>query len=720
MRRVTFLLGLCCMISILASACAADGPPVSTIGKLFGVVVPPDTFSVPNLVEAYDKSRVTASFVDVSWGECQPNDPGSEAPTYDFTAFDTKPLAKSEKVKVCRIDLANPWADKIKAAEPERYWRLAEGFVTEFVKHANAMRIYYFIVRTAPESPEGSVGLTPKSAEHLKLVYKAAKAVSQDNLIIAEQPYGIGADAVEMLYKAGAKGSFDAAAVRAVTKPTNPIDPFIVVAAHREMARMGDSGKRLLIIGGCEPASAPKNINWEVIRRAFIEDYRNLLTERDIYDPAWVLGEMFYLPDKPSAEFFADFPPELPEVALQASIVAEKPIFAYVAETPYNLSLKITAPVGQEIKINNLDIALRGNREIPFDWKPEGEAPKSVSAGQSATANFTITLPQQSVQKQVTLVAKMYYAVNDKSHVADAWLTLIPTPKYEVTILPARLILKPGEESKQVGMSIINHTDEPFEGKINLSPYPGISVKPTEFVAKIDPLGLEGFAYSVSAEKDAVPGHYAIWMDVGGKAKEWQAVDVALVAKKASRKIIVDAVLSDWNDAADFNLVSSGPEPRPQGRGWIAYNDTGLYLALELSLEAGGAPPAQGERRNPPDSLFIGLDPLINGARSAVGGYRDDDYEFEFTSPDKGDKVKVNQASVDRQLGVVTTVQHAYRTDGAKLYYEILLPWSEVPPLKPDKGTSFAMAIQKDWIIWGGGLGDRVDPRLFLPVVLAE
>jgi len=732
LRRFAYLVGVIPAILIFAAACGADGPPGSAEGKLFGFAAPRDAFAVPELAAAYEKSGATAAFLTVEWGKCEPNDPGSGAPKYDFSSFDNQPLAKSAKTRVCWIDLANPWAGKIGAGEPERYWKLAEGFVTEFVKHANPMGIEHFAVRIEQESPESSVGPTAKSIEPLQHVFKAAKAVSNDNTIIAEQPYGSGGNAIEILYRIGAKGSFDVAAVHAVAKAGGPVDPFALVAAHREMARNGEGNKKLLVLGGWEPTTALGDIPWQAMQGVIENDYRNILTDRDLYDPAWVLGEVISLPERPSADFVAAFPAEVPKTKLEAQLTADNPIFNYVTEKPYRLALTLTNLGKEEMKLGKFIFSLHGDRDAAIDVKPEGESPASVAAGGSAAANFSVAFPRESAGKEVTLVGALDYTIGDKPHTADTWLTLTPTPQYEITILPSRLILDPREGAKQVGMSVINHTDAPYDGKITLSAYPGITVRPTEFTTKIDPLGLEGFAFNVAADKGAAPGHYAVFVDVGGKAKDWQAVDVALVAKKAAAKPTIDGKLDDWKDAASFTITAtvvkpSGAEHHPVGRGWIAYDDSALYLALEVT-EPNYVKSPSAKDLPQGNILLVGFDPLINGARAAGGGYKEDDYEFELSATNKGLAVSRTQAPASTPLGSDKNVRFAFRDEGGKDYYEAAFPWAEIAPLKSAKGTTFAMALQAfaregelpGIVEWGGGLSGPKDPRMFVPVIVAE
>ncbi|MDH7602518.1 MAG: hypothetical protein QHI38_10280 [Armatimonadota bacterium] len=725
MRRVQCLslVGINVLLVLAALPYAASGQQLSITdsGKLFGITVPGSEFPNPQLASDYEKSAATAALIDVNWERCLPNDPGKNPPKYDFASLDTHSAAKSKKTRIIRIDLRNSWAQKLKSAEPNTYWTLAESFVRELAKHAGSLGISHFVYRVelAPDDSQSQSGAFVESAEALKHVYVAAKSGMPACTVIAEQPSGFGANAIAKLYAAGAKGSFDAAAVRAAKNACEPIDMFQVVAAHRELARNGDENKKLLILGGCPPGVAPVP-SWDALVQSIESDLRNILTERDIYDPQWVMGELFELPKLPSSGFLAALPSKLPAVTLSAQLTAAEPIFSYVTETPYKLVLTVNNSGSEEVKLGGFRFALRGDTDLAVEAKPEGAVPTAAAPGGSASASFTVTLPKESAGRQVTLVSTVDYSLAGKPHSADAWLTVIPTPQYEVTILPFRLILDPRKEGgEQVGMSVINHTREEFEGKITLSPYKGIKVRPTEFTTKIDPLGLEGFAFNVAPEKDTAPGHYAVFVDVGGKAKEWQAVDVALVVRKAAKPIVLDGTLDDWQSGTASFTVLSTKDRQPAGKGMVCYDDSNFYVAIEISKSA---EPEQ-KSGSTVGRMLIGIDPLIDGARTAGGGYRDDDYEYEFTVDKRtGPSVKRSQAPPDKSTGVVKDAKFVLRSGEGGSVYEAAIPWSELAPLRSTKDSTFAMSIMVETAAaeWGGGLGTTKDPRMFLPVILAE
>ena len=748
--RVAYLIALIVLVFVCVGSCAADGPPVSTEGKLFGLVLPKGESWDPALTAAYEKSGATAAALTAEWGKIEPSDPGSGASNYDFAAFDDQPFAKSAKTRICWIDLGF-------ALGPQDKSRSAEAFITELVKHANAMGIKHFAFRIKQENPASSVDFpTESSAERLKLIYKAVKAVSKEDTVIAVQPYSSGANAIEILYRIGAKGSFDVAAIHAVSKAGGPVDPFQLVAAHRELARNGEGQKKLLIIGGWEPKSAARAfadkqfltqltklgvglqeqfvqavqqsgdkvaVQSDVTRETIESDLRNILTERDIYDPAWVLGEIVYLPEKPTAEFVAAFPPKPYEAKLEAQISSEGPIFNYVTEKPYKLTLTLTNLAKEEMKLDGFSAAIHWPKEMSVKSQLEGSAPGSIPVGGSATINFTIALPKEAAGQQITLVGSVDYTVADRKRAADCWLTVMATPQFEVTLLPARLVLDPREGAKRVGMSVINHTEAEFQGKITLMAYPGITVIPAQYTTNIDPLGLEAFVYSVTAEKTTAPGHYAVFVDVDGKGKEWQAVDVPVVAKKVAGKIAVDGKLDDRKDASSFTITKTTPKTdgttgyEPVGKGWIEYDDSVLYVAIEVN-DAKHVKAASAAELPRGGSVLIGFDPLMNGAR------REDDYEFALGDTQQGPVVLRTQVPASKATGVDKNVQFAFRNEGGKSVYEAAFPWSELDPLKAAKGTTFAMALLVNLsggaVEWGGGLTGAKDPRMFVPVALGE
>lgn len=808
-----------CVIVLLLSALAvyADGPVAPAEGKLFGMTLvlggpegddwgPDESILFP----LYEKSGATVAYVGTSWGDCEASDPGSGQSKYDFSGFDKQLFLTSTKTKVCSLGLWNSWADKVKDRDPARYWKLAEAFVTEFAKHANSKGIKHFSVAGNEYDLLGRGDWAQLYVEPLKHIYTAIKAASKDNVVIAGNLSHGSDDVVQALYDAGAKGYFDVLNLHTYSNdPKTGVDIFQVVSAHRAMVRNGDGDKLIFLGEGwgpgrsvpgivrTSPEEAPSQAEIEAMR-GFVENgYRNMLTERDIYDPKWLLGAQFFTmndnygqrkwkdraktvdedgdgkpdyilldgykfpPDfgidpaffngglvgfdgKPKADLLDNFLPRIPEHRFEGQIVADGPIFNYVTEKPYKLALTFTNLTQGEITLEKFGVSSRSDRKgITADAKLDGEAPKSVAAGASATANFLVTLPREAAGRQVTLIGELDYKIGERKHFTDCWVTLLVTPQLEVTLLPGRLIMDPVTETKRVGMSVINHTDALFEGKIALTATPGLTVSPAETDTKIESFGLEAYVFGVTAGKDLQPGHYAVNIDIGGKMKDWVAVDVPAVAKKL--KVQVDGKLDDWQGVSPYALAnpSTGADGKTSwkyiGKLWLAYDESGLHAAVQVDDEK------HVQNRDPgdvwqDDSIQIALDPLMNGARTQSGGYRDDDYEYAFAQAKAGLVVFRSKGTAWKPVGPAKGLPFAFRSESGKSVYEVSIPWTEmavpsdgkagadhrVLDPKTDRRLAVSVLVNRNdgsgrtYVEWGGGIARNKDPRLFIPVILGE
>jgi len=797
------LAALVIVLSIWPLPVYADGPVYSDEGKLFGmklVTGGPDADdwgpSEEVLFSLYEKSGATAAWVRVSWGDCEPNDPGNDTSKYDFSSFDKQLFLRSTKTKICSIELLNQWADKIKEKDPERYWKLAEAFVTAFAKHANSKGVKYFYVAGKECDMLGRADWAQLYVEQMKHIYTAVKAVSKHNVVIAGNLSHGSDDLVQALYDAGAKGYFDVLSLHAYSNdPKTGVDIFQVVAVHRAMVRNGDGDKKIYISEGWGPGRAvpgisrksheepPSEAEIEAIR-GFVENgYRNMLTERDIYDPKWLLGAQFLTmndnygrrkwkeraekvdengdgePDyvlldghkfpsgfdiepvffngglvtfegKPKGDLLDDFLPKIPDHKIEGQLVADSPTFNYITDKPYKYSITFTNLTQKEIAIEKFDVSWRAEDKINIETKPEGDMPKSVAVGGSATANFVVTFPKEAAGRQITLIGECSYSIEGRKHFTDCWNTVLVTSQLEVTLLPGRLIMD-GNEAKRVGISVINHMESPFEGKITFTATPGIRVAPVEVDTKIDSYGLEAYVFSVSADKKLAPGHYVVNIDIGGKVKDWMMVDVPAVARKLT--VRTDGKLDEWESASAFALAKPIIDADGKtsyefiGKGWFAYSDSGFYAAFEVddSKHVQTRDPADMWQE---DSVQLAFDPLMNGARTRAGGYMVDDYEYTFAQTSEGPMVYRSKAGASKPLGVVRNVRLAFKHESGKSFYEIGLPWSELEPFKPEKGKVLGASVLinrsegagRSWVEWGGGVAEKKDPRLFVPVILAE
>lgn len=789
-----------------AAACWADGPVASDAGKLWGLTYvtggaegddqgPP----LDVIYSIYESSGATLSFVGVDWGDCEASDPGASASKYDWSSFDKQTFMKSAKTKICWIGLGNSWADKIKDTDPARYWKLAEAFTTAFCKHANLMGIRYFQVPGNEYNLLGRADWAQLYVEPLKHIYKAVKAASDQNIVIAGNlSYG-GDEVVQELYDAGIKDCFDVLDIHAYSdNPRTGVDIFQVVAAHRAMARNGDSDKKIFLGEGWGCARELPDIKRASHKdpptqaeidslRGFVENgYRNMMTERDIYDPNWLLGARYFtLNDnygqgqwkgrakmvdengdgktdyimldgyKFPADFSIDpkffngglvdfegkqkdslldnFPPKIPVHRFEGTITSDGPIFNYVTEKPYKYELKITNLADADMKLESFGVRWHGDKDLVIKAESDGKYPESIKPGDSATCVYTVTFPKEAANKEITLIGEAEYAINDVKHFTDCWNTLTVTPRFEVTMLPARAVLDPRESPTRIGMSVINHSDEPFAGKITLTASRGLEVKPAEIDTSIDPHGLEAAVFGVTADKTAAPGHYAVFVDVGGKMKDWAAVEVPVLAKRPAGKIKIDGKLDDWADAASFAIAKpiNGADGKLTyefiGKGMFAYDDAGFYAAFQVD-DAKHVQNRDVWDLWQEDSIQVAFDPLMDGARVASGGYRTDDYEYGFAQTAKGPVVGRSQAADGKPVGAIKSVPFAFSEAGGKSVYEIAFPWSELAPFVPGKDKTFAVSVLvnrndgggRSYVEWGGGIGEGKDPRKFIPVILTQ
>ena len=272
------------------------------------------------------------------------------------------------------------------------------------------------------------------------------------------------------------------------------------------------------------------------------------------------------------------------ECSIDLAITSDGPIFNYIPGKTYTLAVNITNTSKTEIALDKVDLTWKSSKEFALAMVTDSKLPASIAPGAVVTDSWAITFPEAAAGQLVTLTAKAH--LGDK--VESGETSLIVSPQFEITLLPARVIFDASGAAKRVGMSVINHTDTPFKGKITLKTYPGVKVNPSSFDASIDAQGLEAYVFDVTPDKGAAPGHYAVFIDAGGKGTEWVAADNCLVVKKAQGKINIDGKLDDWKDAASIKLQRPVSQPdgstkyEPMGKAMFTYDDTYFYAAFEI------------------------------------------------------------------------------------------------------------------------------------------
>ena len=688
------------LMGFMAIAQAADIMQ-SPEGKLFGIVVKDKQGATPSDFNAqYEKSWTTAAFVAIDWGKCEPNASNGSASTYDFSSLDNDPLVKSAKTKICSINLAHPWADALKQKDSDLYWQFADAFISAAVKHANELGITHFEVTETTE-------WAPVHVESLKHIYKAAKAVSANNVVIGGSASCGDKNGIQAIYDAGAKGYFDVLSVCAPSNdPRTGIDMFYIVAAHRKMEKNGDGNKQIFVSNGWRASG-----DADAMRLSLENGYRNILTDRDIYDPKWVLGARFTATsDTPAMNnLLINLPPTIPAHSFDAKLPSEDLLFSYITGKPYKLSAAFAKTGTVSANVDKFNARYYSSDGTAIEISPNnGAAPTA-----DGTADFSIIFPKEAGKKEVTLVAEADYTVDGVKHVDDVWTTVTVTSRIELALLPVRYIFNSAMEPSHSGMSIINNSEAAFEGKVTLKATPGMTVSPTEIAVKVDSHGLEIYRFDVTPDENAAPGHYTVFAEVEGQASEWAIVDVPVLARKVANKF---KDTKEWESIAAVAISKDSI-------GKFAYDDLNLYAVFEIEdkkhVPSEKLDNYQQFWQN--DSLVIAFDPLINGARTNNGGYKEDDFEVDFASLADGKAVAVTQTQLD-------SISFAFRRDGTKSIYEIALPWSVMKSFEPGKDKTFALSVLinnndgdgRTYSEWGGGVAEKKDPRLFIPVLLTE
>ena len=395
---------------------------------------------------------------------------------------------------------------------------------------------------------------------------------------------------------------------------------------------------------------------------------------------------------------------------LKASVTTEGLPFPCIAGAVCKVTLDYANTGGADVDLKDWSAScIVDGKKVAATLDPG--APLVAQGGKSVTATMTITLPESAGGKDILLAC----GVNAGGKVAKAVFPVPVTPVFEITLLPQRLILDPNGSAKTLGMSVINHKDAPFAGKITITTNKGLSVTPSQIAANIDSLGLEPYMLRVAPVGKPAPGHYTLWVDVDHRSREWAMVDVPAVAKKQT--VNVDGKTGDWGGTQSVSISRYvGSKASTIGNARFAYDAKNLYVAVEVN----DATPMPGA-----DSVVIAIDPLINGANSAKGGYRSDDREYTLAG---AGSVLLRTAIGNKLSEKPTKLPVALGKQGARSIYEVAIPWSQMKPFTPGIGKMIAISVLVNdsdgksvtKYEFGGGLAGAIDPRLFVPVVLGK
>jgi len=244
-----------------------------------------------------------------------------------------------------------------------------------------------------------------------------------------------------------------------------------------------------------------------------------------------------------------------PDIKLDATLTSTSPLFGYIVGKPYTLTLTASNVTSKEIMLGGFSVSWTCDKRLSINAKPNGNAPTVVQPSENAVAKFTLKFPAEAAGQQVTLIGKLDYTSGTSQVSTDCRIYVQVTPELEITILPARTVFDGRKDAGRIGMSIINHTESTFKGKITLTTTPGISIEPTSADTQIESEGLDAKVYTLTHAPDAAPGHYAVFVDVGGKQKDWAAVDLPVMAKKTHGPAKLDGKLHKSGDDACVDIA---------------------------------------------------------------------------------------------------------------------------------------------------------------------
>ncbi|MCX6345357.1 MAG: hypothetical protein NT018_09840 [Armatimonadetes bacterium] len=361
-----------------------------------------------------------------------------------------------------------------------------------------------------------------------------------------------------------------------------------------------------------------------------------------------------------------------------------------IAGTPCKLAMEFKNESNKTVSLVNWTVAADIAAKLQIDAKLEPGAPTQVEAGKTAIAVMMVIFPDAAGGKTVPLQCKVQYG----TIITQTKLDVSVTPRFEAMMLPTRLILGPDSEPKTLGMSVINHMDKPYEGKIKFKVTNGLVVNPAEIEGKIDALGLEAYMVKVEHKENAAPGHYTIWVAADDMYLEWAMVDVPAKAKKSDLKNIV-------NSGAQKVAIANAAG-KSIGAAMFAFDSSNLYVLISTTAE--------------PENIQIGIDPLIDGAKTYQGGLKADDLMLKI-----GKARSLECSKKNAKVGLAGFGSGFDRNSGN---YIVSVPWKALAPFKLAKNKMIAASIlinkQGSKYEFGGGIAGKVDPRLFVPVVLSD
>jgi len=257
----------------------------------------------------------------IGWADTEPQDPGDGPSRYDFSRVKPADHVLAQPFVLCELHFfGNPWAERFRFTDRERYHRLLERWAKAACRYA---REEYGVTLFETGGNERDLVDPATYRPHypdwhffymdpIRAIHRGMKRAHPGNRLVIGNLCYSDRSHVSALYDAGAAGNFEILAIHAYGPRGCHVDMEQVLESHEEMASRGDPDIPILVTEGWScfplPESTDKDPAWrregraytpqeiEHYRQTVLDGWRSLLTPRPgMYDPAWVTGARYFV-----------------------------------------------------------------------------------------------------------------------------------------------------------------------------------------------------------------------------------------------------------------------------------------------------------------------------------------------------------------------------------------------------------------------------------------
>jgi hypothetical protein len=262
----------------------------------------------PRLLRAlYDQIGFDLRATGISWGTIEPDPPTAVEREFDLSPVRHLLDLHYPGMSYVTIALEGDWQAKLYDANPDQYYELARPYLDALTKELNRLGVRY--VSCGWNEPE-LFHFSDRVGRFIRDLNETVHFVRQnmpDARIIAGKFCGGNPETIQIFTTGGLSDNFDVLDIHPYSNdPRTGCHMGEVVASHEALARAGMGDKRVYLGEGWGPTRTTPGVERlkhdapvtdreaDLQRRFFWNGYRCLVTPRDDYDPAWVLGAKYF------------------------------------------------------------------------------------------------------------------------------------------------------------------------------------------------------------------------------------------------------------------------------------------------------------------------------------------------------------------------------------------------------------------------------------------